>query len=208
MPDVSVVIVTYERANFLSELVARLKDQSAVPEIVVVDDGTRSPVYPSQLQVGQYRWVPHTGYHRVARYNEGVQLAQTPFVILLDDDMLPYSRHFVQAHLEALSFAHACRGRGIAADGSAQRVPWFSTANLGLVTGVARDLGPFDIHYDGAYGYEDHDLGLALERGGYSIADGSEETAALHRGVPYSGDKSGMAANKAYYCRKWGIPNA
>jgi GT2 family glycosyltransferase len=86
-PNVTVVVLTYNRAAEVVQTVRRLLRLPEHPHIIVVDNG--SPDQTTQLLKAE---VPSVQVIRLeknigaAARNIGVQTAQTPYVALCDDD--------------------------------------------------------------------------------------------------------------------------
>jgi serine acetyltransferase/GT2 family glycosyltransferase len=103
-PDVSVVIATYERPDSIVRLLGLLAEQTLAAdryEVIVVDDGSRTPVAPrlAELQV-PYRLIVETqpnGGPAVARHR-GILAASAPVIVVVDDDMR-VDADFLEAHL-------------------------------------------------------------------------------------------------------------
>lgn len=208
MTDITVVIVTFDRQPMLNELLYKLSQQTVVPEVIVNDDGTRQHLDGHEWPIiKRYLWHERNGYHRVARYNEAVKLVETPYLVMLDDDCIPDHDIFVEHYLDGLKVSPVVRGLmrdEQMAPADAKLTPWFSTANIGFETGLCQDLGPFDMNFDGRYGFEDNDLGLIVEKGFPFIA-GTAGTAVLHRGPQRPALHVGYEANRAYYKQKWNL---
>ena len=86
--DVTVVIACFNYGRFVGEAVASALAQTGPPEVVVVDDGSTDPAtdaalaaLPTQVQV-----VRQANAGVCAARNAGIDLARTPFVIVLDAD--------------------------------------------------------------------------------------------------------------------------
>lgn len=209
MTDITVVIVTFDRQPMLNELLYKLSRQTVVPEVIVNDDGTRQHLDGHEWPlIKRYLWHERDGYHRVARYNEAVNLVETRYLIMLDDDCLPDHNEFIEAYLMGLSVSRVVRGLmrdDKMAVSEAKLTPWFSTANVGFETVTARALGPFDMAYDGKYGFEDNDLGNVFERDGIAWDTGNPYTSVLHRGPQRPALHVGYEANRAYYKQKWNL---
>jgi glycosyltransferase involved in cell wall biosynthesis len=111
VPDVTVVIATYNRTDSLLCLLEDLREQTPLDggvqrrlsfDVVVVDDGGSAPVlcdlamreYPFSLAAVRRR----NGGPGVAR-DTGIQQATGEIIVILDDDMV-ISPTFVAAHLE------------------------------------------------------------------------------------------------------------
>lgn len=193
----SVVICAHQRPELLGEILAALASQTVAPEIIVVDD---SPA--PQLATGAnmiYTWEPWDGgYHRVSKYNLGIELATGDGIILLDDDCVPQSAWFVESHMVDLQRWEVVRGCFLH-EGQFKFTPWFSTTNISFWKGQLS----FDPAYDGHYGYEDLDLELVYRNRQVEVGLGSSGTAVEHKGVSYSGLRD--QTNERYYRKKWGF---
>lgn len=102
--SISVVIPTYNRANFLKETVQSVID-SAVGlnvEVIVVNDGssdhTAEVLHQLQIEHPHLRFltIPNQGAG-VAR-NHGAASAKNDIILFMGDDILPASRDFLAAH--------------------------------------------------------------------------------------------------------------
>ncbi|MFQ6092657.1 MAG: glycosyltransferase [bacterium] len=90
MPRVSVIIPTYNRAQFLTEAIGSVLDQSYGDfELIVIDDGskdgTREVLKPFQGRL-TYCYQEHAGVSRAR--NRGLSLARGDYVAFLDSDDL------------------------------------------------------------------------------------------------------------------------
>lgn len=105
---ISVVVATYNRAGLLNRLLKDLAAQSLSPdlfEVVVVDDGSRTPV---QKQIDGQDWPYKLTLIRqqnsgaaIARHN-GIVQSCGEFVVIVDDDMA-LGTDFLEKHLAAYS---------------------------------------------------------------------------------------------------------
>ena len=85
---VSVIVRTKDRPSLLSEAVASIRASQYPAEIVVVNDGGRTP------RVDDAKLVEHaTSRGRSEAMNNGVKVASNPLVAFLDDDDLFYEEH-------------------------------------------------------------------------------------------------------------------
>lgn len=99
-PLITVVITTYNRIDYLRRTLAGLTHQT-VPntsfEIVLSDDGSREdiasviPEFP-ELNI-RFITQEDRGYRLAEARNRGIQEATTPYILLLDPDMIPCPRH-------------------------------------------------------------------------------------------------------------------
>lgn len=91
MPQVSVIIPTYNRAAFLPETIRSVKNQSfADLEIIVADDGSTddtAAIVPTCGPDVTYLPLPHRGQPAATR-NGGLRVARGEFIAFLDSDDL------------------------------------------------------------------------------------------------------------------------
>jgi glycosyltransferase involved in cell wall biosynthesis len=108
-PEIAIVILEYNRAQYLNLLLARLTEQDIEPvrfRVIVVDNGSAEPLrsiadhYSSRLLI-EYLRIGRPRSIAVAK-NLGISSAVEPLVLVLDGDVLP-DRDLVRRHLEALS---------------------------------------------------------------------------------------------------------
>jgi LmbE family N-acetylglucosaminyl deacetylase len=85
---ISVVVRTKDRPSLLTEAIASIRASQYPAQVVVVNDGGRTP------QVEDVKLVEHkTSRGRSEAMNSGVAAATNPFVAFLDDDDLFYDEH-------------------------------------------------------------------------------------------------------------------
>ena len=101
---VSIIIPTYNRAEFLLDALESVRQQSKKPfEIIVVDDGstdhTRKVLFESTFKVN-YIYQKNCG--PAAARNKGVAVATGDVIAFLDDDdlLLPHALELCVGHLE------------------------------------------------------------------------------------------------------------
>ncbi len=102
-PRITIVIPTRDRLAALVETVGRLGTQtlsSDAYEIVVVDDGSATPIAPSTLLPTPCRVLRLEGRERSAARNEGARAARGAIVAFVDDDMA-VEPTFLEAHVRA-----------------------------------------------------------------------------------------------------------
>jgi len=179
-PDVSVVIATKDRANFLGRALESLARQGPAPafEVLVVDNGSsdgtpelvreRSAAAPFALRLLS---VPQP--NRSAARNAGVRAALGAIVVFVDDDVyLPEG--FLAAHAAAHAgvFPLAVSGPilNVPSYGYRPRPAWTNysgaflcTCNVSVPRTALVAAGGFDESFD-LYGWEDTELGLRLRR--------------------------------------------
>ena len=95
MADISVVVATYERSEFLPELIARLEAQTTSVEVVIADDGSSNASWSTLQRLVATTSLPllalrldHTGGPSLPR-NTGVVNARGSLIAFTDDDCLP-----------------------------------------------------------------------------------------------------------------------
>ncbi|MDL1957248.1 MAG: glycosyltransferase [Candidatus Desulfofervidus auxilii] len=94
MPKVSVIIPTYNRANFLKEAIESVLNQTYKDyELIIVDDGSTDETpkiiaqYKNKLK---YIVIPHHGVSKAR--NVGIKTAKGEFIAFLDSDDLWYPK--------------------------------------------------------------------------------------------------------------------
>lgn len=183
-PDVSVVVPTYERpgrlANCLAAL-ALLEFPRARFEVIVVDDGSTTPVQPV---ADAYRDALPLTVHRQANggparaRNAGAERASGRWLAFTDDDCAPTPGWLAALvgcltdHPDALVGGRTVNGLPdnryaeasqllvtyiTAYYASADRIGFFASNNIAVPAGRFRALGGFDEHFPLAAG-EDRDL--------------------------------------------------
>jgi GT2 family glycosyltransferase len=212
LPDISVVIVTYNRPGLLKRILEALAEQEgACIEIIVTDDGS-DPRPVIEEMVDTYLWTEDRGYDRGGALNRGVERARAPHLLLMDDDCVPRSSQFCRAHLDELANARVCAGQlwiwQTEKDGEPVGDPvlakgeWFTTANLSIERELFLEIGGFDPVFTGAYGEEDVDLGIRLEERGVDVVFGGDDTAVDHIGRFFPQEQRSLVNRWKLY-RKW-----
>jgi GT2 family glycosyltransferase len=209
MAKLEIVILSYNRRDFLLQTLEALRSQTCKDfSVLLTDDGSKQLIDPNKyLFIRKYIWDYDFGYHRVAKFNEAISMCRSPYVVLLDDDCVPAYPDFVETHIKTLEMFDVSRGIVRFPDGLTASA-WFSTANMGFRTDKLHALGGFDPKFDGSYGHEDRDLGLRVEDAGLSVSPFFERSTVMHLGVDYkNGDRSEavVGANTKYFRSKWGF---
>jgi glycosyltransferase involved in cell wall biosynthesis len=179
--DISVVIATRDRAQYLERALASLEGQRRAPqfEVIVVDngssDGTRELIEQYARTRAEVRYAAEPQPNRGKARNRGAQLARGRYLLFCDDDVaLP--QEWVAAH------AAAQRGSDArVVNGPILNVPsydfrprpgpanysraFFCTCNVSLPKRAFVDAGGFDEGFD-LYGWEDTELGVRLRLAG------------------------------------------
>ena len=186
--NVAAVIVTRNRVSMLRETLRSIQ-QSTYPigEIIVSDDGTDDATatmlkeeFPQVLRIDG----PRRGIS--ANRNRGIKIAQSPYILLSDDDMIVDSR-FVELAMkqilngdaemvftatcdyEEVIFPNALDFLGFASKPYTPGAP-YDTANQQCFV-ITRKLA-LDIPYDeviASYGYEEMDYAYRVRAAGHSI---------------------------------------
>lgn len=198
MPEISVVIPTYNRLDTLEHVMPTLLEQDLDPsqyELLVCDsnssDGTAE--YLAQLHAGHVRVRhlagPYTG--RAGARNAGIAAASGEIVLFNDADILA-SRNLLSTHLrryrersriavvglevqvkdlEEYAFKRDHPdARGHLHPPSRRKLSWlyFLTGNASVRRADLLQAGGFDENFTG-YGHEDLELGYRLQRNGVEI---------------------------------------
>ena len=198
MPEISVVIPTYNRLDTLKFVVPALLDQD-LPleqyEIVVGDsnstDGTREYLARVAEEFPNVRHVPGAYGGRAAARNAGIRAAQGDVILFNDSDIVPADdllyRHLVRhrtrrkiavvgwevqvkSYEDYLSKRAHPELRGALHPSSRKKLGWlyFLTGNASVRREDLLRVGCFDESFTG-YGHEDLELGFRLQRAGVPI---------------------------------------
>ena len=198
MPEISVVIPTYNRLETLAEVIPTLLAQDLPAgdfELLVCDsnsnDGTAEYLAKTSAQHPNLRHLPGAYTGRAMARNAGIDAARGDVVLFNDADILA-SADLLSKHL-----AHHRARRRIAVVGlevqvkdladyafkrdhpeargslhrpTRKRLPWlyFLTGNASVRRDDLIRVGRFDESFTG-YGHEDLELGYRLERAGVRI---------------------------------------
>jgi glycosyltransferase involved in cell wall biosynthesis len=212
MPDVSVVVPTYNQSALLAECLRSLANQTLAGdryEIVVVDDGstdaTPDVIRQAGARVRGVRLATNRG--RSAARNAGVEQARADLIVFTDSDVVvrpDFLAWHVQTHQRHRTEI-VSRGPVIlvpdVTSASRARIPrvaaspaYLDTANAGLKRATLRKAGMFDEHFPG-YGWEDFELGMRLKRLGIQRVF-SARAAAFHIQPPLNGNALGELLRK------------
>ncbi|MBV8246679.1 MAG: glycosyltransferase [Candidatus Eremiobacteraeota bacterium] len=198
MPEISVVIPTYNRLDTLKFVVPALLDQD-LPleqyEIVVGDsnstDGTREYLARVAEEFPNVRHVPGAYGGRAAARNAGIRAAQGDVILFNDSDIVPADdllyRHLVRhrarrkiavvgwevqvkSYEDYLSKRAHPELRGALHPSSRKKLSWlyFLTGNASVRREDLLRVGCFDESFTG-YGHEDLELGYRLQAAGIAI---------------------------------------
>mgnify|MGYP000128163655 CR=1 FL=1 len=208
--EIDVIILTYNRKGLLLKTLERLKTQTIQDfNLILTDDGSTELINPNEYPfIKKYIWDSDEGYHRVRKFNESIKMCVSDKILILDDDCEPSYDTFLETHINNLNHFDISRGIVVFPDKTTAQA-WLSTANMGFKKTVIDELKGFDPEFDGHYGYEDSDLGVTIERRGFSLSPFDQGTSANHLGIMYkNGDRSDevIGHNKNYFIQKWGFP--
>ncbi|BAS28886.1 glycosyltransferase family 2 protein [Limnochorda pilosa] len=187
MPEISLVIPTYNRREVLTEALRRLEAEGreGVPfEVVVVDDGSTDGTAESLADLQPpfpFRCLRQEHRGPAAARNRGIRAADAELILFLDSDLVP-GQGLVAAHLEA----HRQAARDPAGDRLIGHGPVIHVASLDEVERARPDVGDLSMAFfatgnvsvgrrhllaaglfDEAfaeYGWEDLELGLRLKQ--------------------------------------------
>jgi glycosyltransferase involved in cell wall biosynthesis len=93
IPELSVVVATYNRAALLGDLIADLEKQTLSPssfEVLIVDDGSKTPVKPvleGQRTSYALRLIEQANAGPAAARHRGIVDASADVILIIDDDM-------------------------------------------------------------------------------------------------------------------------
>jgi GT2 family glycosyltransferase len=198
MPEISVVVPTYNRLETLEYVLPTLLAQDLARsefEVLVCDsnstDGTAEFMARMQTEYANLRYLPSAYSGRAAARNAGIGAAAGEVVLFNDSDIFAspdllsqHLRHHRAQHdvavvgLEvqvkdfndyAYKREHA-EARGFLHKPTRKRLPWlyFLTGNASVRRADLLRVGCFDESFTG-YGHEDLELGYRLEEGGVTI---------------------------------------
>lgn len=219
----TVVIPTTGRASLGALLTALDAAAGPAPEQVIVADDRAHPAPPLALPPTdlRVRVVHAPGRGPAAARNTGWRLADTEWVVFLDDDVLPGARwrQGLSEDLDVSADVGACQGR-IVVPLPRDRAPtdlerataglssaWWITADMAYRREVLARTGGFDEDFPRAY-REDADLALRAQARGYRLVIGRRETSHPVRPAGFLASVRAQAGNadNALMRRKYG-PN-
>ena len=221
MPEISVVIPTYNRLETLAEVIPTLLAQSLDAssfELLVCDsnsnDGTAEFLAKVSSEHPNVRHLPGAYNGRAMARNAGIDAARGEVVLFNDSDILA-SPDLLERHLEHHRGERAVAVVGLEVQvkdfddyrykrdhpevrGSLHRparktLPWlyFLTGNASVRREDLLRVGKFDESFTG-YGHEDLELGYRLERAGVRILYESRAVNYHCQDVPHDDQKEKM----------------
>lgn len=198
MPEISVVIPTYNRLETLAEVIPTLLAQDLPAsdfELLICDsnssDGTAEFLARVRTQHDNVRHLPGAYTGRAMARNAGIDAARGEIVLFNDSDILA-SPDLLSQHLrhhrkernvavvglevqvkDLADYAYKRdhpQARGFLHKPTRKRLPWlfFLTGNASVRRDDLLRVGKFDESFTG-YGHEDLELGYRLERAGIRI---------------------------------------
>jgi glycosyltransferase involved in cell wall biosynthesis len=198
MPELSVVIPTYNRLDTLAHVIPTLLAQDLPPgdfEVLVCDsmstDGTKEYLAGVSAEHPNVRHLPGPYSGRAAARNAGIDAARGEVVLFNDADILAspdllsqhLRHHRAQRKIAVVGWEVQVKdldeyaykrdhpdARGSLHKPTRKRLPWlyFLTGNASVRREDLMRVGRFDEDFTG-YGHEDLELGYRLERAGVSI---------------------------------------
>lgn len=178
--EISVVIATKDRRQYLERALASLKMQAGAPdfEVIVVDNGSRDDTAMVVASQGDpalpVRYVAEPQPNRAKARNRGVEVSRGQYVLFCDDDVqMPPG--WIAAHAVAQRRGDRVVNGPILNVRSSAIHPlptpanysraFLCTCNASLPKRAFVDAGGFDERFD-LYGWEDTELGLRLRQRG------------------------------------------
>ena len=221
MPEISVVIPTYNRLETLAEVIPTLLAQDLDAgsfELLVCDsnstDGTAEFLARVHAEHSNVRHLPGSYSGRAMARNAGIDAAQGEVILFNDSDILA-SADLLRRHLEhhraetgiavvglevqvkdlgdyAYKREHP-EARGSLHKPTRKTLPWlyFLTGNASVRRADLLRVGKFDESFTG-YGHEDLELGYRLERAGLRILYESRAINYHCQDVPHDDQKEKM----------------
>jgi len=198
MPEISVVIPTYNRLDTLAHVIPTLLAQdlpAADFEVLVCDsmstDGTREYLASVSAEHSNVRHLPGPYSGRAAARNAGIDAAKGEVVLFNDADILAspdllwqhLRHHRAQREIAVVGWEVQVKDlhdyaykrdhpqeRGSLHKPTRKRLPWlyFLTGNASVRRDDLLRVGRFDESFTG-YGHEDLELGYRLARAGVTI---------------------------------------
>jgi serine acetyltransferase/GT2 family glycosyltransferase len=196
-PRISVIIATYNRAKSVERLLKLLAEQTLPPEayeVIVVDDGSFSPVKESLPSIDlpyRIKFLRQPNAGPGAARNNGIAHSSGDIIVIVDDDMV-VGADFLAEHLAAHPPGSRVVALGKLLTSESKGLPLFSRFHLDLLDRHAaaveqgRAVHGSDMYtgnvsltradYDAAGGFdpnlrlsEDAELGMRLEMSGATL---------------------------------------
>lgn len=221
MPDISVVIPTYNRLDTLAPVLRTLLAQDFARdrfEVLICDsrstDGTAAYLQGIAAEHPSVRHLPGDYSGRAAARNAGIAAATGEIVLFNDADILAspdlltrhLARHRERAHVAVVGWEVQVRDlddyarkrddpslRGALHPASRKRLSWlyFLTGNASARRDDLLRVGCFDESFTG-YGHEDLELGYRLERAGVPILYEPRAVSYHCQDIPHDDQKEKM----------------
>jgi glycosyltransferase involved in cell wall biosynthesis len=191
---VTLVLVSYHKADVIGRVIDSAVRGSVVPDLLVVsDDGSSDGTPDAAEEAARRAGIPYRilRHQRAARYrlqtmrNSGIAHALDGLVIVSDSDCV-FGEHTIESHLAIHREHPMAVGSGPRYEYlSGQSGPFTSMyttlefahfpranylvpfgANLAFPKRLWRELGGFDRSYEGSYGLDDHEFCARAEQAG------------------------------------------
>jgi predicted glycosyltransferase involved in capsule biosynthesis len=170
MCEITIGIIYYNRIDMIKEILDVLSKQTVLCKVIICDGGSNDIINPNNYPIiNKYIWNKDIGYTRVARLNQIMNECDTKYLIYLDDDCIPQTNRFIEYYISNLKDYDVVRGKTVFHWGG-DSSSWFSCSNIGFNLNKLKEIGGFDINYNGHYGHEDVDIGKMIEKAKYKIS--------------------------------------
>lgn len=181
VPEISVVIGTHNRSRLLARCIGALEEQTQDPstfELVVADDGSSDDTVElvSALQTPFALRVLDLGkVGRAHARNAGVEAAEAPLVLVIDDDVIA-APELIAAHLEGHREHGDIVGIGRLLQAAPQRHDWYARAFAETWNARFDGLRERDIDWPDCFaGNLSASRGRLLEVGGFRQLETGED---------------------------------
>jgi glycosyltransferase involved in cell wall biosynthesis len=214
-PDLSVVVLTFERPALLARCLASIPDGV---EIIVADDGTE-PRLDDKLpdKVAHYFWQEDRGNRASTARNEGFKLATRPKVLFLDDDVILHpmalAAHSICLEMYDVSLGLLVKNRWEPYSDDRMLFymrdemvgwNWCWTANLAVRRTVMAVTNGFDAEtFDGGHGFEDIDFARRAHLAQFRFHFNRLAMACHPDAHRFESGGEAIARNQARYEDKW-----
>lgn len=140
LPEISLIITTYNRPDFLEPVLLSVMRQTELPrEVIVGDDGsgpeTRVLIDRYRPQLGcplKHAWIEDRGFRPGTARNAAVRMAESDYIVMIDGDIV-LGRHFVADHRRLARPGFFVAGsRGYLSPKATQRIVDTHDINIGF----------------------------------------------------------------------------
>lgn len=213
-PDLSVVILTYNRPELLARCLASIPDGV---EIIITDDGSEPRLHKLPDKVTHYRWQPDEGNRASTARNEGFKLATRPKVLFLDDDVILHpmalAAHSIALNMYDVSFGLLPHRKWEPYSDDRMLFymrdtdigwNWCWTGNLAIRQTVMAVTHGFDAEtFDGGHGFEDLDFARRAHAAHFRFHFNRLAMACHPTEHRFESDNEAVLRNQKRYEEKW-----